>query len=147
MDGEAFAPGTPEAEVDRVSGGTVEAGGGRGRRGDITLTNDRILFATGTGSPATGNLIGDLAAAALDHKLSGDDGVLLQLSEVVGGHPHRRRLLPDLFEFAQADGHTVRLPMKHGRRWSPLIRRLVAERHGLAVADDGPDAWRVRRHP
>lgn len=136
-----FSPDGPEEELDRVDGGAVEVGEERGRRGDITLTNDRMLFADPKSGPTTGNLVGDLAASLLEKRTG--DRVLLMLADVRSAGPHERRLLPDLYAFTEAGGHSCRLPMKHGRKWEPLIRRALTERHSHTVVADGAEGWRV----
>jgi hypothetical protein len=140
MNEAAFTPAAEETEIDVAKGCASEVNDERGRMGNLTLTNDRLLFAP-TG-PVSGNLIGDLVGSAL-RPYSGGPRVLLTIAEVRSGGTRKRRLLPDLYEFTQADGATCRLPMKQGRKWEALVRRLLAERHGLAVTDDG-DGWTAR---
>jgi hypothetical protein len=53
-----------------------------------------------------------------------------------------RKMLPDLYMLTRADGKTCRLHRGLRKKWDPTIRRLLAERHGLSVSDDG-DGWRV----
>jgi hypothetical protein len=141
MSDDPYVAGTPEADVDVAKGCAVEVNDERGRRGDVTLTNDRLLFGNPSSGPVTGNLLGDLAGSLLTG--SHDPGVLLTLPEVRSGGVRKRRLLPDLYEFTQADGATCRLPMKQGRKWEVLVRRLLTERHGRTVVDDG-DGWKVQ---
>src|SRR3954464_3424098 len=107
--------------------------------GDLTLTNDRILFVSSK-LGSTGNLIGDLIGSALqgDHKKH----EIVRLTELRGGRMQNRRLLPDLYELTLADGRTVRTHRKLRKKWDADIRRLVSERHGGAVSADG-DAGRA----
>jgi hypothetical protein len=65
------------------------------------------------------------------------------LAEVRGARPVKRRFLPDLYEFTMADGSTCRIAAKTSKNWTPTIRRLLTERHGLNVYDDGDHWWRV----
>jgi hypothetical protein len=144
-DDSAYSPGAPETDIDHAEGCPAEVNDGRGRRGDLTLTNDHIRFGVPKHGPTTGNIIGDLAAGALEHSSSSKQpDVLLTIAEVRAAGTRKRRLLPDLYEFTQADGDTCRFPMKQGRKWEPIVRRLLVERHGCTVVDDGSHAWRVR---
>ena len=59
MDEAAFAPGTPEVEIDRRTGMPVYIQDEKNDMGDLTLTNDRILFVSNK-LGASGRLIGDL---------------------------------------------------------------------------------------
>ena len=57
-----------------------------------------------------------------------------------------RRLIPDLYELTLADGRTVRIHRKLRKKWDATIRRLLTERHGATVSEDG-DAWVVESTP
>ena len=52
-------------------------------------------------------------------------------------------MLPDLFELTFAEGTTCRTHRKLHKKWDATIRRLLTERHGAEVVEDGPDGWRV----
>lgn len=136
---DAYAPDAPESEIDVAKGCASEVNDERGKMGNLTLTNDRLLFEP-TG-PSSGNLIGDLVGSALP-QFNQDARVLLTIAEVRGAGIKKRRLLPDLYEFTQADGSTCRLPMKQGRKWEPIVRQLLTERHGRPVSEAG-DGWRA----
>ena len=64
MDDAAFAPHAPEVEIDRRDGMPLYIEGEKNDMGDLTLTNDRILFVSNK-LGASGNLIGDLIGSAL----------------------------------------------------------------------------------
>ena len=143
-DDSAFAPGTPEVEIDRIDGMPVHVDGERGRMGDVVLTNDRILYGQKFGP--TGNLIGDLVASGLEErsaKKAGGPRVAARLADVRGGRLERRRLLPDLYALTLEDGSRCRTHRKVRKQWDETIRRLLTERHGLPVFDDGEGGWRV----
>jgi hypothetical protein len=145
VDDGVFTPGTPEVEIDRQDGLPLAIEGERGKMGSLTLTNDRILFVDEKFGSQTGNLVGDLVGAALQSRheeKSGGPREIVRLAEVRGARRQRRRMLLDLYELTLADGTTCRVHRKLLKKWDPTIRRLVAERHGLAVADAAPDGWR-----
>jgi hypothetical protein len=125
----------------------VFVSGERGKMGLVVLTNDRIVFTDKTFGGPTGNIIGDLAGSAVQSrkdKKGGGGGPreLLRLSDLRGGRMQRRRLLPNLYELTLADGSTCRTHRRMRKRWDDNIRRLLSERHGLTVADDGA-GWRA----
>jgi hypothetical protein len=137
MDEKAFATGTPETELDRRDGMPVYVEGEQNDMGVVTLTNDRILFMSDK-LGHSGNLVGDLIGSALQGEQREHE--IARLAELRGGRMQRRRLLPDLYELSLADGRTIRVHRKLRKRWDATIRRLLVERHGIAVTADG-DAW------
>jgi hypothetical protein len=144
---EAYAPSTPEAEVGHRNGAAVSIGGERGKMGTVVLTNDRILFTqqkfaqTGTGG-LLGALVVDQLQKRSERKAGGPTEVFA-LPEVRSAYLKKRRMLPDLYEFELADGSTCWFSKDIRKNWDGTIRRLLAERHGRTVVDDGEDAWRV----
>jgi hypothetical protein len=147
MSDDAYAPGTAEVEIEREGGQPVMADEERGKLGWVMLTNDRILFthqkfAAGPGGGALPALVAGKLQKRSEKKAGGPREVA-RLTDVRGGKPVKRRLLPDLYELALADGSTCRLSAKLGKKWSPTIQRLVAERHGRTVVEDGEHAWRA----
>jgi hypothetical protein len=87
--------------------------------GDLTLTNDRILFVSNK-LGHSGNIIGDLIGGALEGKQGKHE--ITRLADLRAGRMQNRRVVPDL--------------------WDATIRRLLTQRHGAAVTEDG-DAWRA----
>ena len=146
MGEEAFAAGSAESELEQASGEPVMVGDERGKLGWVFLTNDRILFTQQKfAATGAGGALGALAADQLQkrsEKKSGGPREVAVLADVRGGGPQSRRFLPDLYELRLADGSNVRLSKKLGQKWEPTIRRLVAERHGRTVTDEG-DGWRA----
>jgi hypothetical protein len=111
---------------------------------EIVLTNDRIVFAHETFGP-TGSLVGGVIEAALEaraDKKAGGSSDIARLAELRAASMQRRRMVPDLYMLTRADGSTVRLHRSLRKTWDPTIRRLLSERHGLALSDDG-DGWRA----
>ena len=49
-------------------------------------------------------------------------------------------MVPDLYVLTLADGRSVRTHRKLRKRWDPTIRRLLTDRHGATITQDG-DAW------
>ena len=139
MDDAAFAPGTPEVELDRRTGMPLYVEGAKNDMGDLTLTNDRILFVSNRFGPS-GNIIGDLIGSALQGERSEHE--VARLADLRGARLQTRRLVPDLYELTLADGRTVRTHRKLHGKWDATLRRLLTERHHAAVTADG-DGWRV----
>lgn len=135
-------PGTPEVELDRRTGMPVYIQGEKNDMGDLTLTNDRILFVSNK-LGASGNIIGDLVGSALQGEQKKHE--IARLADVRGGRAQSRRLVPDLYELTLADGRTIRVHRKLRKKWDGTIRRLLCERHRAAVTEDG-DAWRSEPH-
>jgi hypothetical protein len=75
-------------------------------------------------------------------KKAGGPREIVRLAEVRGARRQRRRMLLDLYELTLADGTRCRVHRKLLKKWDPTIRRLMVERHGLAITDHGPDGWR-----
>jgi hypothetical protein len=145
MGEDVYAAGTPEAEIDKADGTPVAQSGKRGFMANITLTNDRMLFVDQKFG-SSGNLVGDVIGAALQgrsEEKAGGPLVLLTFTDILRARPDKRRMLPDLYEFTLADGSTCRIHRKQGKKWNPIIRRLLTERHGRTVVDDGDNAWSV----
>ena len=139
MDDAAFSPDAPEVEIDRRDGMPLYIEGEKNDMGDLTLTNDRILFVSNK-LGASGNLVGDLIGSALQGDQKKHE--VVRLADLRGGRMQTRRLVPDLYELTLADGGRVRTHRKLHKRWDAKIRRLLTERHGATVTDDG-DAWSV----
>jgi hypothetical protein len=135
----AFARGTPEVEIDRRDGMPVYVQHEKNDMGDLTLTNDRILFVSNK-LGATGTLIGDLVGSALQGDQKRHE--IVRLADLRGGRMQNRRLVPDLYELTLADGRSVRIHRKLRKKWDATIRRLLTERHGVTVTQDG-DGWRA----
>lgn len=147
MDDAAFRSGTPEVEIGRRDGMPVFISGERGKMGQIVLTNDRIVFTDKTFGGTGASIIGDLAASAVQahkDKKAGGGGPreLLRLADLRAGRLQRRHLLPNLYELRVADGSSCRTHRRLFKRWDREIRRLLSERHGLTVTEDG-DGWRA----
>ena len=139
LDQAAFAPGTPEVEIDRRTGMPLFIQHEKNDMGDLTLTNDRILFVSNK-LGSSGNLIGDLIGSALQGDQKKHE--IVRLPDLRGGRMQSRRLVPDLYELTLADGRSVRMHRKLRKRWDATIRRLLTDRHGVTVTEDG-DAWRA----
>jgi hypothetical protein len=132
--------------MDRIDGMPVMVDGERGRMGDVVLTNDRILYGEKFGP--TGNLIGDLAASALEtrsEKKAGGPRIAARLADVRAASLQRRRLLPNLYVLKLEDGSRCRTHRKLRKKWDGTIRRLLTERHGLTVVHENADGWQAER--
>jgi hypothetical protein len=146
MDDACFAPGTPEVELARKDGTPVAIEGERGKMAEIVLTNDRIMFAHESFG-STGNIVGDLVGSALEvrsEKKAGGPREIVRLAELRAGAMQHRKMLPDLYMLTRGDGTTCRLHRGLRKKWDPMIRRLLSERHGLSLSEDG-DGWRVEQ--
>ena len=145
-DEQAFSPGTPETEVADLQ--TVLIGGGplSNKRGHALLTNDRLVFndqrfapvqAGGVGGPLAGML-----ASALESRRKGRPPLLdFPLTDVTGVAHVTKLTVRDIL--VVETGETEYRFAQGFKQWSPLLRRLLAERHGRSIQDDGPDAFRV----
>lgn len=143
-----FTAGSPEAEIERRSKVLVMPAEGRGQISYVILTNDRILFSRQLfASPGEGGLAALVAEGAIQRvydKKSKGPAELLALGDVRGAKKIRRPLRGDVWEFTLADGTTCSLGASAAKHWDSQIRRLVSERHGRTVVDDGDGAWRVQ---
>jgi hypothetical protein len=140
-----FAPDAPEVQLDEVPTQPVWVHGKRPRVGSVVLTNDRILFIKSAGAAPQSGLAGQLLSAPLDALAQTLERAqeVVSLSEMTGAKVVPRRLVADLYEVTLADGSTCRFGKHLRERWELTIRRLLTERHGRSVVDDGDDAWRV----
>lgn len=147
MADEAFGAGSPEAEIDRRSKVLVMPHDAGGKISYVILTNDRILFSRQLfASPGEGGLTALLAERGIQKaydKKSGGPTELVAFADVRAAKKVRRPLRGDIYEFTLADGATCALGASAGKHWEPQIRRLLTERHGRTVVDDGDNAWRV----
>ena len=146
MGDEAFTPGTDEVELEHNGGTACSIRGERGKLGTVVLTNDRILFSQQKFASADGGVLGALVADQLQkrsERKAGGPREVLALGELRGARLNRRRLLPDLYEFTLEDGSICWVSHNVRKTWDPTIRRLLAERHGRTVVDDGEESWRV----
>jgi hypothetical protein len=139
LDEASFAPDAPEVELDRRTGMPVFIQGEKNDMGDLTLTNDRILFVSNK-LGASGNIIGDLIGSALQGDQKKHE--IVRLGDLRGGRMQKRRLVPDLYELTLADGRSVRVHRKLLKKWDATIRRLLTERHHANLTEDG-ETWRA----
>jgi hypothetical protein len=147
IDDAVFAPGSPEVEIARKDGTPVALQGERGKMAEIMLTNDRILLTHESFGPS-GSIIGGLAEMAAEgvaNRKADGPREIVRLSDLRAGTMQHRKLIPDLYMLTLADGRTCRLHRALRKKWDPMIRRLLAERHGLTVTDDDEDddGWRA----
>ena len=147
MDEQAFSPEASEIELAVRGGEPLMLEGQRGKLGTLVLTNDRILFTHQKfAASAGGGVLAVLVAGELQRrseKKAGGPMEVAAISEIRGGAPAKRRFLPDLYELRLDDGSSFRISLKQGERWEPAIRRLLAERHGRALSDEGDGGWRA----
>ena len=146
MGDEAFVPGTDEVELEHKSGIACSIRGERGKMGTVALTNDRILFTQQKFGSAQGGVLGAIVADQLQkrsERKAGGASEVLALQEIRRARLNRRRFLPDLYEFTLEDGSVCWVSHEMRKKWDPTIRRLLSERHGLSVVDDGDEAWHV----
>jgi hypothetical protein len=147
LDDAIFAAGTPEVEIDRQDGMPIKLSGEIGKMANLALTNDRILFVhqkfgTGGSESVAGMAIAAMLQGRSEQKAGGPREIV-RLAEVRGGRLQHRRLLLNLYELTLTDGSTCRMHRKLRKKWDATIRRLVTERHGAAIVEDGKDGWRT----
>lgn len=144
VDDQAFAPGTPEVQLDAVPNQPIWSEGKR-RIGSILLTNDRILVIKDAGGGPPTGLVAQLLSAPLEILAHANERaqVVVILADVTRARVVPRRLVADLYEFTLADGSTCRFGKHLQTRWDPMIQRLMTERHNRPVVDEGSSGWRV----
>lgn len=146
VDEAAFLPGTPEVELEEHR--DVLAGQGWPKMGRALLTNDRIVFVDQKfnegAAAASGGILAGIVAARLQkrHEKKGPalDVPVTSITRVARETKRRNNkiLVLEL-------GDTERKLNESYERWEPLLRRLLVERHGGNLVEDGQDAWRVTR--
>jgi hypothetical protein len=119
--------------------------GKRAKIGSLASTNDRIILVKDVGGAGGAGLVESLLAAPWEMLAAATERtqVVAALPEVTGAGVVPRRLLADLYEFRLADGSTRRLGKQLGKRWEPVIHRLLTERHRRSVVSEGTGGWRV----
>jgi hypothetical protein len=145
VDDRAFAPGTPEVQLDEVPNQPIWSEGKRAKIGSVVLTNDRILFIKdAAGAPPSG-LVAQVLSAPLEMLAQASERaqVVVTLPELAGARVVPRRLVADLYDFTLGDGATCRFGKHLRERWDPTIQRLMTERHNRPVVDEGTSGWRV----
>ncbi len=147
MNNTAFLPGGEEVQIDQRSRVLLMQPGQRGKIGFVSLTNDRILFSQQKfDATASGGVAAALVARGLQKhadKKAGGPSEVLSLGDIRSAKRIRRPLRGDLYEFTLEDGSTRGIGASAARSWDPTIRRLLTERHGRALSEDGEGAWRV----
>lgn len=146
MDDTAFQPGTDEQELDQHK--DVLSGEGRPKMGTALLTNDRIVFHdqryNSTAAMATGGPLAGIVASKLEKRRQkkGRDAVLdLPVSEITRVS-HAKKLGSKNILVFEAGGKERRFNDGYSK-WEPLLRRLLTERYGRSITQDGEDSWRV----
>lgn len=146
MDEQAFQPGTEEVELeDHLD--VLIGGGQRARMGRALLTNDRIVFVDQKYNSGMAAASGGILAALLTDRLQKkheDKGPFLDLplTEITRVARAKKLLNKDLLVFEA--GGVERRFNEAFPKWADLLRRLLVERHGKTVTEEGSDAWRVR---
>jgi hypothetical protein len=145
VDESAFLPGTEEVEIEEHLDALID-GGQRARIGRAVLTNDRIIFVDqkyNSGmAAATGGILAALVTNKLQKKHEAKGPFLdLPIAEITRVARAKKLLNKDLLVF-EAGGIERRFNEAFSK-WAPLLRRLLNERHGKTITDDGPDAWRA----
>ena len=147
MDDQALASGTPEAEIAEQA--TVLMGGNalKNKRGHLLVTNDRILFSDQRFDPATSGAVGGalagMLASALESRRKGRPPLLdFPLSDITRVSHVKKLTVRDILVI-EAGGSEYRFSEGYAAI-GPVLRRVLTERHGRTVEDDGAEAWRVR---
>jgi hypothetical protein len=151
MQADVFEAGSDEGEVERRNKVLVMPHDQRGMLAQVLLTNDRVLFSRQLfASSGEGGLVALLAERQIQKrydKKSGGPTELVALADIRSAKRLRRPLRGDLYEFTLEDGSTCGLGASAGKTWDPQIRRLLAERHGRTVVEDGETGWQVELGP
>jgi hypothetical protein len=147
MDDDAFAPGTPEVELQDLATVLMAGGPFSNKRGHALLTNDRVLFSdqkfdAAMSTAVGGVLAGSLAAGLEKLRKAHPPMVDLPLSDITRVAHVTKLTVRDILVIETAAGEAARFANGF-KAWSPLLRRALVERHGRAVADEGEDAFTV----
>jgi hypothetical protein len=146
MDDDAFRLGTPEVELQDLATVLMSGGPFSNKRGHALLSNDRVLFsdqkfdaamATGVGGVLAGTLAAGLEKLRKEHPPMVDT----PLTDITRVSHVTKLTVRDILVLETAAGETK---FANGfKAWSPLLRRVLIERHGKTVADEGEDAFTV----
>jgi len=147
VDEDAFRPGTPETDVAELQTVLMAGGPLSNKRGQVLLTNDRLLFSD--------HLFNAQGARGAGGFLAGEVAAFLERRRQEGKPPMFEFPLTDITRVAHEKKLTVRdiLVIEAGgkehrfaqgwKAWSPLLRRVLEERHGRSIVDEGSESWRV----
>lgn len=146
MDDDAFRPETPEVPLHDMSTVLMASGPLKNKRGHAHLTNDRIFFSdrrfdAAAAGGAGGALAGATASAFEKLRKERPPMVDFPLTDVTRVAHVTKLTVRDILVIETAAGETR---FANGfKDWSPLLRRVLTERHGRTVVDDGEDGWQV----
>ena len=146
MTDDAFQPGAPEEVLDQQETVLMAGGPLKNKRGHAVLTNDRVLFMDQFfDAKAAGNIGGWLAGKVAEElekrRKERPPMVDFPLTDLKRVALVKKLTVRDILVLETAAGETR---FASGfKAWNPLLRRVLSERHGRAIADEGPDAWTV----
>ena len=138
---DAFAPGTPEVEIEQHATALL-TDGMKATMGRAILTNDRVLFVDKKFDGGVGGAVGGPIADRLQKKHEAGGPLLdLPLEAIVRVSQAKKLLNKDIIvletdsgEHRLNDGFT---------KLDSLLRRLLTERFGRTITEEGPGAWSV----
>jgi hypothetical protein len=146
MDEQAFRSGTAEELLHDQQTVLISGGPLKNKRGHAHLTNDRVLFMDQRFNPSQAGAVGGMLAGALAEQLEKrrkerPPMVDLPLTDITRVSHVKKLTVRDILVIETAAGETR---FANGfQAWNPLLRRVLTERHGRTVVDEGPDAWTV----
>jgi hypothetical protein len=146
MDDDAFRPGAPELPLHDMATVLMASGPLKNKRGHAHLTNDRIFFSdrrfdAAAAGGAGGALAGATASAFEKLRKERPPMVDFPLTDVTRVAHVTKLTVRDILVIETAAGETR---FANGfKEWSPSLRRVLTERHGRTLADDGEDGWHV----
>jgi hypothetical protein len=142
---DAFARDTPEVEIEQHSTALLR-GGIKATMGRAILTNDRIMFVdkrfdTGTAT-AAGGVVGGVIADRFQKKHEAEGPLLdVPLTDVVRVSQVKRLLNKDIIVLETSSGE---YRLNDGfKKLDSLLRRLLTERFGRTITEEGPGVWSV----
>ncbi len=143
---QAFQPGTAEDILNEQATVLIAGGPLKNKRGHAVLTNERVLFMDQRFAPAQAGAVGGWLAGKLAEELEKrrkerPPMVDLPLTDITRVSHVTKLTVRDILVLETRSGETR---FANGfKAWNPLLRRVLTERHGRTVVDEGPDAWSV----
>ena len=139
MDDQAFQPGTPEQVLHEQATVLMAGGPFTNKRGNAFLTNDRILFSD---VKFDADQIGGALAGWLESfRKERPPMVDMPLADVTKVWHLKKLTVRDIIVVESSSGE-ARFSTGYGA-WTPLLRRVLQERHGRTVVDDGTEGFTV----
>jgi hypothetical protein len=141
MDDDTFRAGSPEVQLHDEATVLMAGGALKNKRGVLHLTNDRLFFNDQRFDTSLGGLAGTLSEALEKLRKEHPPMIDVALTDITGVSHVTKLTVRDILVVETPAGESR---FASGfKTLNPLLRRVLTERHGRTVVDDGADAWRV----